>query len=354
MPVNILAVGDPHFKNSNIPEVELFIEKMEKLASELEPDLIVILGDLLDEHERIHTIPLNKAYEFINKMRAISKTYVLVGNHDMINHLQFLTENHWMNAMKEWVDVTIVDTVICEIIKGEKLIFAPYVAPGRFIEALSTLEEEWKDASIIFPHQEFFGCKMGAIISEEGDKWDLDYPNIVSGHIHLNQTPQKNIYYPGSSMQHAFGESEKNIIPFLKIENKKYELEEIDLKLPRKKILYMDVDSVDDYTIPEKSEDKIKVSISGVYEEFKTFKKTKKYKELVKKGVKVVFKPKRSEQKMKNESLSKIIEDTNESSNFKEIISNIISTNKDPYLFEVYEFIINDNIVKSDDIIFLE
>lgn len=354
MTVKILCIGDPHFKQSNIPEVELFIERMTNLAIETEPDLIVILGDLLDEHERIHTIPLNKAYEFVNKMRAITKTYVLVGNHDMINHLQFLTENHWMNGMKEWMDVTIVDKTLTEIIKGEKLVFLPYVAPGRFIEALNTLEEGWKDASIIFPHQEFFGCKMGAIVSEEGDKWDLDYPNIVSGHIHLNQTPQENVYYPGSSMQHAFGESEKNIIAFLKLKDKEYELEEIDLKLPRKKIVYMDVDTADDYTIPEKSEDKIKVSISGVYEEFKTFKKTKKYKELINKGIKVVFKPKRSEQKMKNESLSKIIDGTKTSSNFKEIITDIIASNKDPYLFEVFEFIINDNVIGSDDIIFLE
>ena len=69
---------------------------------------------------------------------------------------------------------------------------------------------------IIFSHQEFSGCKMGAIISIEGDKWSLDYPHIVSGHIHSRQIPQKNIYYPGAAMQHAFGESEKNIIAFLK------------------------------------------------------------------------------------------------------------------------------------------
>ena len=56
---------------------------------------------------------------------------------------------------------------------------------------------------------------MGAIISVEGDKWSLKFPNVISGHIHERQIPQKNIYYPGSAMQHAFGESKKNIIAHL-------------------------------------------------------------------------------------------------------------------------------------------
>ena len=81
--INILIIGDPHFKVENIKEVELFIDKIEKLANEKNPDLIIILGDILHDHERLHTIPLNKSYDFINRMRNIAKTYIIVGNHDM-------------------------------------------------------------------------------------------------------------------------------------------------------------------------------------------------------------------------------------------------------------------------------
>lgn len=350
---NILIIGDPHFKIDNVPEVDLFIEKITKLAKEKKPDLIVILGDLEHEHEKLHTIPLNKACEFVNNMRDISKTYCMVGNHDQINNQQYLNENHWMNCLKPWPNLVVVDNVITETIKGEKLIFVPFVAPGRFIEALNTLKEDWENASCIFAHQEFYGCKMGAIVSEIGDKWDLKYPHIISGHIHSNQRIQENIYYTGSAMQNAFGESEKNIIAYIKLQNKKYELEEIDLGLPRKQIIYKNVDNIDEYDIPENTDDKIKVSISGVYDEFKTFKKTKKYKELINKGVKVIFKPKKKEQKLKNEDLSKIIEKSKDSNNFKEIITDMINSKKDPYLYEIYEFIINNNNIKSEDIMFL-
>ncbi len=51
---------------------------------------------------------------------------------------------------------------------------------------------------------------MGAIESIEGDKWDHSFPLVISGHIHSEQRPQKNIFYPGSVIQHAFGESEDN------------------------------------------------------------------------------------------------------------------------------------------------
>ncbi len=41
-------------------------------------------------------------------------------------------------------------------------------------------------------------------------KWDHSFPLVISGHIHSEQRPQKNIFYPGSVIQHAFGESEDN------------------------------------------------------------------------------------------------------------------------------------------------
>jgi DNA repair exonuclease SbcCD nuclease subunit len=351
MTVTALCIGDPHIQVANIVETDLLIKGLINLATEKEPDLIIILGDVLHTHERLHTIALNKAYEMIDKLRLISKTYVLVGNHDMINNQVFLNENHWLSGMKEWSNTVIVDKVISETIKGEKFVFIPYVPAGRFQEALNTMNGEWKDASCIFAHQEFAGCKMGAIISVEGDKWPLSYPHIVSGHIHSRQIPQENIYYTGSAMQHAFGESEKNIIAYLTFTNGKYEREEIDLQLPRKKIVYMDVEDLDTYKVPE-TEDTLKVTVSGNYDQFKALKKTKKYKNLLDKGVKVIFKPK----KIKKESSQIETEDEkiiSGSSSFQTILGSIINNQKDPYLVKAYELIINGKDIKIDDVMFL-
>ena len=348
----VLFIGDPHFMISNIPQVELFIERMTELALQKKPDLIICAGDLLHTHERLHTLPLNKAYELIDKMRKISKTYVLVGNHDYIQNQQFLTENHWMNGMKEWDNTIIVDTVVTEVINNVLFTFVPYVPPGRFQEALSSLDEEnglWRNSDCIFAHQEFFGCKMGAIVSVEGDKWPLDYPEVISGHIHSKQKPQKNVYYSGSAMQHAFGESSKNIIAHLTFEpeQKGYRLDEIDLLLPRKKIVYMDVENVDDYELPD-TEDKIKITVSGVYDQFKALKKTKKYKKLVKEGVKVVFKAKKIEHEQK---LSESIVDETA---FSTILSEIVNQQKDSYLYETYELVVNNHTITHTDVLYLD
>ena len=345
----VLFIGDPHVQIDNIQEVELCIERIIKLANEKKPTFIILAGDLLHTHERLHTTPLNKSYEFIDKMRNISKTYVLVGNHDYCNNSQFLTDNHWMNGLKEWTNVVIVDKVISEFINNKQFIFVPYVSPGRFEEALNTSGTGWLKSDCIFAHQEFFGCKMGAIVSVEGDKWPLDYPDIISGHIHSRQRPQKNIYYPGSMLQHAFGESTKNIIAYLTFNDlhSTYSLEEIDLELPRKKIIYMDVENVDDYKLIE-TKDKIKITVSGSYDQFKALKKTKKYKKIIEDGIKVVFKAKKIEHK--DYIPEKIVHETA----FSTILSEIINQQKDNYLFQTYELVVNNRQMSPGELLYLD
>jgi len=320
--ISIAAIGDPHFKTTNMEIVNLFIDKVISLISEKSPDIIIILGDLLHEHERLHTTPLNKAYEFIEKLRSIAPVYILVGNHDMINNRQFLTPNHWMNGLKEWENVKIIDKPLQVTIKELEFVFCPYVPPGRLQDALNTLGE-WQNARAIFCHQEFYGCKMGAIISTEGDKWDSTLPYVVSGHIHSNQTLD-NVYYPGAAIQHAFGESERNIIPFFVFQQNSKELEEIDLQLPRKKIIYINVEDIEEFEKPD-TDDKIRLTVSGTYEQFKTFKKSAKYKNMLTQGVKIVYKH------------TKVVDTKtyeNTTSNFFEILKKLIDKEGNQFLRE--------------------
>ena len=272
----IAAIGDTHFRVNNITIVDILINKVIENLTEQKPDIIILLGDILHDHERLHTIALNRAYFLIKQLRIIAPVYVLVGNHDMINHEQFLTDQHWMNAMKLWKNVTIIDKVVHVNFKECDLMFCPYVAPGRFIEALKTCENfNWQESDLIFAHQEFKGCKMGAIISEIGDEWDIDFPQVISGHIHKKQSPQDNIFYTGSSMQVAYGETDANIILLIDITNDGLEFEEIDLEIPRKRIIYIESSHFDSFEIPP-THDQIKLTIKGSYEDFKSIKKSQK------------------------------------------------------------------------------
>lgn len=339
--INILVVGDCHFKVTNIPECEEYSKKLIEKVKERDIEFVVMLGDLLDTHNIIDVTPLNKIYELIDQIRKIRKIFIIVGNHDMVNNQVYLSNKHWMNGLKEWENITIVDKVI----EYKGFVFIPYVFPGKFIEALDTLEGyDWKKARCIFAHQEFYGCKMGAIKSNDGDKWDKDYPNVISGHIHSTQKID-NIYYIGSSMQIAYGETSKAIIGYVTfIENEnEYKLEEIELDLPKKKIIYTDIEKIEDYKI-EDSRDKVKISLSGDYNEFKTFKNSKKYKELVNSGIKVVFKQKKKEIKVKNEKIQQILNDNKNNTevvDFHKILSDLVYTTNDEYLIRAYKEVIN-------------
>jgi hypothetical protein len=140
-----------------------------------------------------------------------------------------------------------------------------------------------------------------------------------------------------------------------------YSLQEIDLEMPRKKTVYLDVEDIEDY-VPPVSDDTIKITVSGNYDDFKALRKTKKYKDLVNK-VKIVFKPKKVKVPLpgaeNKEGKTEENEDGNEDGNntlhteFPEILHTLINTEKNNYLLQVYELIINNKEICADDIMFL-
>lgn len=296
--IKVLFVGDPHFKVKNTEYIPLFTSRILNIVETNELDFIVIAGDLLDNHDRVDIEPLNLATQFIDSLRQKVLTFVLVGNHDYKNNQQFLSDHHWMNALKKWNNVTIVDDITKCNIEDHKFLFVPYVPPGRFVEAIETRisMKDISDFKAIFAHQEFYGCKMGPIESKYGDKWDTQWPLVVSGHIHNKQWSQNNIYYPGSAMQHAFGQSTGNTVSILTFSpsgrpNTELSYEEVDLCMPKLTIKYLSMKEVmQPLKFKNREFRKYKIVLQGTHEEFKTFKKNARYKELLEQGFKITFK----------------------------------------------------------------
>lgn len=321
--LSVLTIGDPHFRMDNLSDISIYISRIVSIIKNERPSFVVILGDLLHCHERLHTTVLNKAYMFIHQIRKLTEVYVLVGNHDYINNSQFLTSNHWMNAMKEWENVFIVDTGMVRHTQYGKFIFCPYVFPGKFETALNIIDPDWKSARTIFCHQEFYGCKMGAIESVEGDKWNINCPFIISGHIHDKQRIGDNIFYTGSSIQHAFGESHDKTISLCHFDDI-IRIENLDLQLPRKKILYMDMDQINEF-VPPPTKNRLRVTLSGTYEEFKVFRKSKKYKNLINDGIKVVYRHKGTQP-----SVTTVTDD------FHEILLSLVQAENNKEMLDMY------------------
>ena len=134
--------------------------------------------------------------------------------------------------------------------------------------------------------------------------------------------------------------SEKNIIGFLTFneDEEQYKLEEIDLELPRKRIIRKDVKSLEHFEIPE-TEDKLKITVSGSKEEFQSFRKTKKYKDITSKGIKIQFKP----EKISLDELNRELEESSkEETTFSEILKELVYSSNDKILKEDYLAIFQD------------
>lgn len=292
--VKALVIGDPHFQVSNIAEVEEFIRKTILIVQSNTFDFVVVLGDILHTHEKIHVIPFKLACRFLKLLSKYAPTFLIIGNHDYINNQQFLTDNHAFNSLKRWENITIVDRIRIKYYNGHKFVFCPYVPNNRFEEALNTIiekEKRWDDATCIFAHQEFYGCQLNPVaVSQYGDIWPEEYPLVISGHIHKEQRLQSNIYYPGSCMQHSFADPETKTIAMITFsERKQFTIQRIDMEMTRKKIVYIDMDKIDNYQ--PKENEHVKLVVRGTSEQFKVFRRCDKYKSLVNQGIKLVFVP---------------------------------------------------------------
>jgi len=293
--VSALVIGDPHFKVSNIRDTDGMVEAIINTAKERRPDFIVVLGDVLDRHETIHVSPLTRAVNFLGRLMQIAPTYLLIGNHDLKNNRQFLSDEHPFAALKFWDTsdsptkrMTVVDNTTIATIKGHTFLFVPYVPPGRFEEALDKCPG-WKSATCIFGHQEFRGCQMGAIISTEGDEWPLTYPYVVTGHIHDYQEPQVNILYTGTPIQHAFGDRHDKTISYLTYHSPSTrDHDRIDLGLPRKHIVRLTCSEVSTYVPNTNCE--LKIVIRGTAGEIKAIMKHPNIDLWKKAGYKIAYK----------------------------------------------------------------
>ena len=224
--VLIVVVGDMHLKKDEPTRADLVISKITEQITKIKPDIVVLLGDILDTHEKIDMKTQNRAGKFIKHIAAMDiAVIVVIGNHERPDGTTFLTEDSSFYLLKGFKNIHIADRVLNlkwnvgdeKNPKHLRFIFAPYVPAGSFHEALDTLEEkvmeEGKRPAAIFCHQEFKGAKMGGYESKTGDEWPKSNPLIISGHIHTSQVVNGNIVYPGTPYQQSYNDdSEKGIL----------------------------------------------------------------------------------------------------------------------------------------------
>ncbi len=285
MKLRILVIGDPHFKPDNAPDTDLMAERILASARERKPHLIVVLGDTLHTFERLYQDPLTRAVKFLAALEEIAseRLWLLIGNHDRPNNNVFLTDEHPFVALEHWKKTRVVsrplmDTLTLSSESGAcsiRLLCLPYVAPGRLDEALQTIgysldpKKEFQsisEASIVFAHQEFFGCRLGARTSEHGDRWPENAPPCFSGHIHEYDVLQGNLTYVGTPIQHGYSDDYNKAVLYLDLEvsgnrGTIVHQERVNLQLPRKIKITLTAEELAQYQPPENST--IRIVVEG-------------------------------------------------------------------------------------------
>lgn len=219
--IKFIAIGDPHIADRHM---EMTIEALEGAYKVVEKrkdvDFVVVMGDVFDRHNNLKMEHMKIGFDWLQKLAKIKNTFVLIGNHDRVNNRDFLSDIHpFMGMNVENLYIVSRPTIMNMKKIGRSVMFVPYVPPGRFMEAINGYIDtkrkkepgyhirSVRDVDLIFAHQEFYDSPCGPVKSIKGDKWDLSYPMVISGHIHSRIRLQENILYTGSLYPITISES---------------------------------------------------------------------------------------------------------------------------------------------------
>lgn len=287
----ILCIGDPHFKETTKADNDLLVEKVLKVAQERKPHQIVVMGDLLDRHRTAHLVPLGDATDFLYKLSEIAPTFALIGNHDLINDRQYLSDYHPFSGIRQAPNLTIVSKrVVYEppSLPHRKFLYLPYVPTGRFAEAL---EEVPEGTIATFCHQMFQGSSFrGVKAPEDSDYWSTDYPLAIAGHVHEYQRIGKNLVYVGTPRQSDFGDTGPSkalsLFKFTIPEDSEvtWEEERIDLGLGNYLTLQLEIPEARKWSPPTET-DHYRLYITGSQVEVQMYLSSKSATKLRAKGV---------------------------------------------------------------------
>lgn len=210
--IPFIAIGDPHISDRHMSmTTEAMNTTYELVSRRKDIPFVVVMGDVFDRHNNLKLEHMKLAFDWLKKLSSITRTYVLVGNHDRVNNKDFLSQVHPYMGWNGIEKLHIIDRPhIIQYGDRYRICFMPYVPPGRFKEAIDIYisakhkrgemlnVKSVKDIDLIFAHQEFHNSPCGPILSVRGDKWDVSYPMVISGHIHTRMRLQDNIFYTGS------------------------------------------------------------------------------------------------------------------------------------------------------------
>lgn len=218
--MRILVVGDPHISHKRSARSQEFLTELSYIINSSDTQLTVILGDVFDEHEWVHVTCSTMWSQFLESLDKSKEVIHLLGNHEMINANDYPSQAHALHAYNNHLHYRVVDSPIMI----NDMAFVPYIPMGKFAEATKGLS-----GRLMFCHQEF----TGSVAPDKGDARPPDTWKVISGHIHEAMTID-NVWYPGSPLQHSFGEEDNKALYIIDFDGTDYRIvQKMQLQLKR-------------------------------------------------------------------------------------------------------------------------
>lgn len=247
-----LVIGDPHLLESDIPRSRLLVNECLRVANEKLPNYIVILGDVLDRHNRYDSESFHLMCDFLRDCAKIASTYVIVGNHDRPNNSDFLSDYSPFYPMHEWkLPIVIVDKPKILLDEhGKKFAFLPYVLPNRVEEMLSLIDRT--DVIASFGHIDVIGAQISkTLICQSGYRWTAKDGYYIGGHNHEKHWVNEFIFYTGTPCQRKFGESEDKGLHLISFPDDKISCEKVTLNIPFKRTISLKFAEISSTILPQ-------------------------------------------------------------------------------------------------------
>ncbi len=169
MSSTILLFGDLHLRKGHLQQGSETVQEIVEKTRVCQPDIIVLLGDVLHTHDMVYVGAFRLLEELIDQLRTLAEVYVLVGNHDFINASENQTQEHPLGPFKKWEGVHIVDKAKIIRVSGHRILMTPYIPYGkdRFIKMVDASHGKLtQEIDIILAHQPFFGSgPQGRLLS---------------------------------------------------------------------------------------------------------------------------------------------------------------------------------------------
>lgn len=218
-------ISDIHFGVRNNSETYLdimeqfFLETLPSVLKEHKIKDLRILGDVVEYRNTVNIRTLNTV---LNIFRWYSvelpnvKIKILTGNHDIYYHNRL--DISFLETLREFNNVQIIDKVTEETINGKKVITYPWLIEGSEADIkFKSVQKSNEKYDLCLGHFEINGFEMqrGVECSEGVERGSFkNYNRVFTGHFHIRNTSNDGkITYLGCPYQMDWGDygNEKGI-----------------------------------------------------------------------------------------------------------------------------------------------